>query len=165
VRALTSAARHRDVEVPLLSSLEPSNRIPVEEALHAVLSFGRPRIGVVGLSFKEATDDMRESPYLELVERLCGKGLDLRIFDPDVRWKDVYGSNREFVLRELPHVAELLVPDLESLGERDVVVLGKEVPGLLDHLRAMPGPVLVLDLVGAVADPGELDHAYRGIAW
>ncbi len=165
VRALVNAARHLDVEVPLLSSLETSNRLPVEDALGRVLARGKPRTAMIGMSFKADTDDMRESPFLELVERLIGKGLDVAVLDPDVRWQDVFGSNRAFVTRELPHVSRVLVDDFAGLGDREFVVVGKAVPGLHEYLGSLGPECLVLDLVDVVGDPGSLAAEVQGIAW
>ena len=120
---------------------------------------------MIGLSFKPATDDMRESPLVEVIERLLGKGVALQVYDPDIRWEDVFGTNRRYVEAEVPHIANLLVATLGDLGTPEVVVVGKEVPGLLDWLAALPPDALVVDLVGRTIDPRALACEYRGIAW
>jgi GDP-mannose 6-dehydrogenase len=125
LRALTSAAREAHVRVPLLDAVLPSNEVEVLRALEAVLATGKRRVALLGLSFKSGTDDLRESPLLELAERLIGKGFQLAIHDPAVNLARIHGSNRAFLEEHLPHISRLLFDDLEAaLESADVVVIG-----------------------------------------
>jgi GDP-mannose 6-dehydrogenase len=125
LRALTSAAREAHVRVPLLDAVLPSNEVEVLRALEAVLASGKRRVALLGLSFKSGTDDLRESPLLELAERLIGKGFELAIHDPGVNLARIHGSNRAFLEEHLPHISRLLIDDLEAaLLATDVVVIG-----------------------------------------
>jgi GDP-mannose 6-dehydrogenase len=125
LRAITSAAREAHVRVPLLDAVLPSNEVEVLRALEAVLATGKRRVALLGLSFKSGTDDLRESPLLELAERLIGKGFELAIHDPGVILARIHGSNRAFLEEHLPHISRLLFDDLEAaLAAADVVVIG-----------------------------------------
>ena len=107
LRALSSLARQADVQVPLLNSTLPSNAEQLSRATEAVLEWGERKVGVVGLAFKEDTDDLRESPVVTLLEGLIGKGRALRVFDPHIRLDDLHGANRAFVLHAIPHIGRL----------------------------------------------------------
>jgi GDP-mannose 6-dehydrogenase len=163
VRALTHEGRRLDLDLPLLEAVLPSNSSHLERAFQAVTGEGRRRVGILGLSFKAGTDDLRESPVVELVERLLGKGFDVRIYDGRVSLARLVGANREFILRQVPHVADLLMPSLdEVLDHSEVVVIGNgddEFKGITDRLAAGQR---VVDLVG-LADAE--DERVDGIAW
>ena len=88
VRALTYRARTLDVETPILGSILPSNQAHVQRGIELVITEGKRKVGILGFSFKAGTDDLRESPIVELVERLIGKGYDLRVYDSNVRIAD-----------------------------------------------------------------------------
>jgi GDP-mannose 6-dehydrogenase len=115
LRALSYRANRLDVKVPLLDSALPSNREQLDRAIRAVIDSGGKKVGVIGLTFKEDTDDLRESPVVGMVEHLIGKGMDLRIFDPHVNLDIIYGSNRNFLLNAIPHIGRLLESKLENL--------------------------------------------------
>ncbi len=115
LRAITYRANRLDVKVPLLDAAISSNREHLTRATQALLDLGGQKIGIVGLAFKEDTDDLRESPVVEMVEHLIGKGGNLRIFDPHISLETIYGSNRDFLLNAIPHVSRLLEPDLAKL--------------------------------------------------
>ncbi len=166
LRALVYAGRRADLALPLLESVLPSNERHLQRTLDAVVDSGLRRIGMVGLSFKPGTDDLRESPLVELAERLLGKGYELRIFDPVVAESQLVGANKEYVERHLPHLSRLLVDTLEQVVEKaEVCVVGARVPGLEQGLAAFDGGLLV-DLVrlpDAASRRG--DEGYVGVAW
>src|SRR4051812_30627384 len=125
VRALTHTARRHDVEVPVLAHLLTSNEAHLRRALDLVLSLGKRKIGLLGLSFKAGTDDLRESPMVELAERLVGKGCDVKIYDENVTLSRLMGSNKAHIDERLPHLAELLTDDLEAVANHgEVLVVG-----------------------------------------
>ncbi len=128
VRALNRYAQSHAIETQMLSSLLPSNQAHIRRALDEIKSHGRGKIGLVGLSFKAGTDDLRESPLVTLAETLLGQGYDIRIFDPGVRVAKLVGSNLAFVDTHLPHLAALLVDDFDQLcSHADYLVLGTDV--------------------------------------
>ena len=140
LRATVHAARMRDVELPMLSGILASNRTHFEHAIEKVLSLGRRRIGLIGLSFKAGTDDLRESPLVALAEHLIGKGLSLLIYDPNVQLSSLLGANRRFIEQHVPHVGSLLRLEISEVIERsEVIIVGlneqRVIDGLGRHLR------------------------------
>lgn len=164
LRATVYAAQQHDLEVPILRATLESNRQQVERALRMVMDTGHRRIGILGMSFKAGTDDLRESPMVTLIERLVGKGYEVRIYDRDVTESRTVGANREYIEREIPHIWSLMQPTMDAvLSHGETVVVGHASPefhGVPGRLRR--GQVLV-DLVRLPAQPsaGEV----RGIAW
>jgi GDP-mannose 6-dehydrogenase len=125
LRALTSAAREANVRIPVLDAVLASNELEVLRGLEAVMATGKRRVALLGLAFKSGTDDLRESPLLELAERLLGKGFELRIHDPAVQLSALHGSNRAFLEERLPHISRLLCERIEAaLADAEVVVIG-----------------------------------------
>jgi GDP-mannose 6-dehydrogenase len=104
-----------DLNLPLLESVLPSNDRHLTRAISAVMDLPAKRIGVIGLAFKENTDDLRESPVVSLLEQLIGKGRDVRVFDPHIQLDAIYGSNRNFILETIPHIGRLMAADLTGL--------------------------------------------------
>ncbi len=165
LRAMTYKANRLDVDTPILNSILPSNTLQVERAVNRVLESGKRKIGVLGFSFKDGTDDLRESPVVEMIERLLGKGLDVRIYDKHVNLARLVGANRDYILNAIPHIARIMQKDVDSiLDTSELVVIGNgsaEFSGISDRLR--PGQML-FDLVG-VAKPTSSTPAYDGICW
>jgi GDP-mannose 6-dehydrogenase len=130
LRALVHKARELDVRVPLLDSILPSNMEHIERAAEAILATGKKNIGVLGLSFKPGTDDLRESPMVHLVKRLLGEGCRIRIWDPNVALGQLIGSNRQFIQDAIPHIGQLLRDEVADVVDHaDVlVVTTKEIP-------------------------------------
>ncbi|MEO3889273.1 nucleotide sugar dehydrogenase [Nonomuraea sp. B5E05] len=166
LRGLVYAARKADVSVPLLSHVLPANEAHLQRAFDLVTAAGRRRIGLFGLSFKPGTDDLRESPLVELAERLLGKGYDLRIYDANVTLSRLVGANRAYIAERLPHLGELLADSVdEVLRHAEVCVIGCADPTVLDAL-SRAGERRIVDLVrvpDAEAQRGRRD--YTGIAW
>jgi GDP-mannose 6-dehydrogenase len=165
VRAVVHRARELDVDVPVLGSVLASNRHQVERAIEMVLATGRRNVGVLGLSFKPGTDDLRESPMVTLIEALIGKGLNLAIYDREVELARLVGANKEFIERGIPHISSLMKGSLdEVVGPSDVLVIGKReeeyraLGGVLDNGR------VVVDLVRLV-EGRESAGTYNGICW
>ena len=147
VRALLYGARSLDVLPPLLGSILPSNDAQVRRAVEAVLATGRRRVGVVGLAFKDATDDLRESPMVTLVESLIGKGCQVRILDAHVSLARLVGANRRYIEEQIPHIASLMCEDAGALLDHaEVVVLGNGGPQAADVLSACGPQHIVVDL-------------------
>jgi GDP-mannose 6-dehydrogenase len=166
LRGLVYAARRADVSVPLLSHVLPSNEEHLRRAFELVTASGRRKIGLFGLSFKPGTDDLRESPLVELAERLLGKGYDLRIYDANVALSRLMGANREYIDGHLPHLGDLLSNSVdEVLAHAEVCVVGSSEPAVLDALAA-PGDRIVVDLVRLPdAEARRTTEGYQGLGW
>jgi GDP-mannose 6-dehydrogenase len=124
LRALIYAAKTCDLDLPLISSVLLSNQRMIQRALAEVTGRNVRHIGLIGLAFKSNTDDLRESPYVELAERLLGKGYEIKIYDPNVSLADVTGSNKEYIEKMIPHLSRLLVPSAEDLSECQLLIVG-----------------------------------------
>ncbi len=127
VRSLAYLGRELDLKLPLLESIVPSNEIHIQRGIDLVLQTGKKKVGVLGLSFKPDTDDLRESPMIELVKALIGEGCQVRIYDEKVKLSSIVGANREFVEKEIPHIGALLHATLEEVvRDSEVVVVGRD---------------------------------------
>jgi GDP-mannose 6-dehydrogenase len=125
LRALTFAAREATIQIPVLDSVIPSNEVQIRRALDAVLATGKRRVALLGLAFKSGTDDLRESPLLELAKRFIGEGLELAIHDPAVSLARLIGTNRDFLEKSLPHINRLLRESVdEAVAEAEIIVVG-----------------------------------------
>ena len=144
VRALSYAAKSYDLDIPLIDSLLPSNEKVVQRVVRQVCSSNFKRIGLIGLGFKANTDDLRESPFVELAERLLGKGYDLRIYDPNVSLARLTGSNKEYIDKVIPHLSRLLVVTLDELAECEFLVVGHRYANVREFLDAVEVPRLEL---------------------
>lgn len=165
LRALVYEAKRLDLELPLLSAVLPSNQRHIERALELVADRESRRVGLLGLSFKPGTDDLRESPLVELAERLIGKGYDLRIFDANVNLSMVVGANRRFIETRIPHIAQLLVSDpIEAIEHAETIVIGYRDPGFAAAIARAGSGRAVIDLAGLNA-ASVSDGAYHGICW
>lgn len=148
LRALTYLAKSLDVQVPVLDATLLSNAAHKRRALDLVMEQGKRPIGVLGLSFKAGTDDLRESPTVELVEQLIGKGYDVKVYDPDVTLSRLTGANKAYIDRELPHIASLLLTDLEAFLERsNILVTTKKTDEYERALKRLRPGQTVVDLV------------------
>jgi GDP-mannose 6-dehydrogenase len=155
LRALSYRANRLDVKIPLIDGALPSNREHLDRAIRAVIDSGAKRIGVIGLTFKEDTDDLRESPVVGMVEHLIGKGIDLRIFDPHVNLEKIYGSNRNFLLNAIPHIGRLIEASAENLlaWADQLVVTQKPTPEGIEAIVRSGLPVIDLAGAGLAAIP------------
>ena len=164
LRLLMYAARQNDLALPLLGSIMESNRLHLERTLQRILATGEKRIGMLGLSFKVGTDDLRESPSVALIEVLIGKGFQVKIYDPDVMLARIFGSNKRFIEKEIPHISSLMSSDLkEVIEESGVIVVSKPSPEFQEALIAHAGDRLVYDL--ARVSLNGVPARYEGICW
>ncbi len=165
LRAINYKAKELDVEVLLLSAVLPSNRLQIERAVDMVVSTGEKRIGVLGFSFKAGTDDLRESPMVSLIETLIGKGYQLSIYDRDVSLARLFGANKEYIEREIPHISQLMRDSLqEVLEDSDVLIIGNEAPEFFELETDLRADQVVIDLV-RLFEGRTSDERYRGICW
>jgi GDP-mannose 6-dehydrogenase len=165
LRALTHRARQSDLSVPLLNSLLESNREQVRRGYWLVTRHGKRRIGLLGLTFKSGTDDLRESPFVDLAETLIGKGFDVRIHDSNLAPKRLVGANERFILEHLPHFGRLLGPLASVTSHADVLVVCKKDPAYEEAVRSSRPDQQIVDLAGLPAMPPEVQQRLSGIAW
>jgi len=167
LRALAYRARELDLTLPLLESLIPSNAEHLNRAVDTLLRTNKKKISLLGLSFKAGTDDLRESPQVELVKRLLGEGCQVRIWDQDVTLGQLAGSNRQYIEEVIPHIGSLLSTDLEQVvRSAEVVIIGNKSATKEQLSQYLKPGQMVLDLVN-------LDHShrpnspsqYQGICW
>ncbi|WP_332701792.1 GDP-mannose 6-dehydrogenase [Devosia sp.] len=164
VRALTYRANQLDVESPLLGSLMRSNAAQVQKAFDLIASHDKRKVALLGLSFKAGTDDLRESPLVELAEMLIGKGFDLRIYDRNVEYARVYGANKDYIESKIPHVSSLLHSDFdEVIANADVIVVGNRDQRFEALVQHAPDGKKVIDLVGFM--PHGSRGETEGICW
>jgi GDP-mannose 6-dehydrogenase len=149
LRALTYRSARLDVKLPFLESVLPSNQAHLDRAIQDILDLPAERIGVIGLAFKENTDDLRESPVVPLLEQLIGKGRNVRVYDPHIRMDSIYGSNKDFILTAIPHIGRLLESKVESVLEWSDHLVVSQPPSadMAQAIRASRLPIL--DLVGS----------------
>jgi GDP-mannose 6-dehydrogenase len=166
LRAILHKAKQQDVALPMLGSLLESNRLHLEHAFGLVAKTGKTRIGVLGLSFKAGTDDLRESPIVILIERLLGKGCKLAIYDEEVSLSQLIGANRRYIDQTIPHIASLMVPSVADVFSRsDVVLVSKRTPQFQDAVAKNAGGKMVIDLVRLTPEGGGESAHYEGICW
>ncbi len=165
LRALTYKARSMDLELPILNSVLTSNQLQVEKGIKMVLAKGSKKIGVLGFSFKAGTDDLRESPVVELIERLLGKGCDIKIYDRNVNLAKLVGANRDYILNHIPHISKMMVDSLTDIMEHaETIVVGNSDPefsNILDHIQDGQVVVDLVRICGRMSEEGK----YDGICW
>jgi GDP-mannose 6-dehydrogenase len=133
--------------------------------LQLVMRSGYKRVGVLGFSFKAGTDDLRESPMIEVIERLIGKGYDLRLYDKNVNMASLVGGNREFILNRIPHISKLMVDSMDSvLDHAETVVIGNKDPEFRKVLECRRDGQAVVDFV-RIAEWQSKKDVYEGICW
>lgn len=163
LRAMVYRAHQHDLTLPTLESILVSNRLQIERTVELIVQLGKKRVGVVGLAFKAGTDDLRESPVVTLCEYLINKGFVLRIYDPNVSLAAIYGSNRAYIEREIPHIHTLMCDSLQQLiDESEVIVLANSDQRVVPYI--FRDNQTVVDLVRCVS-PEAIRGRYIGLYW
>jgi len=158
-------AKELDLDVPVLSSILPSNRLQIDRALDMVTRTGRKRIGVLGFSFKAGTDDLRESPMVTLIETLIGKGYQLSIYDRDVSLARLVGANKEYIEKEIPHISELMSDSMSKIiDEAEVIIVGNKAPEFEQIKTMVREGQTIIDLVRLFSST-DVPAKYDGISW
>lgn len=166
VRALQYRAKELDVEMPIIQSILPSNRMQIQQAIDQVLETGRKKIGLLGFSFKAGTDDLRESPLVILAEALLGKGFSLCIYDRNVSLAKLVGANKDYIERQIPHLSSLLCDTIDDVIDRsDVIIVGNQAPEFGAALARTRPDQIIIDLVRLPLYGALLPAEYRGICW
>jgi len=151
--------------LPILSSILPSNELQIARGVQMITEKGNTKVGVLGFSFKAGTDDLRESPVIEVIERLLGKGYDLRIYDRNVNIASLVGANKDFILNHIPHISKLMVANADAvLDHAQTIVIGNSDP----EFRLVPSQMRegqrVVDFVRIMEGRSE-NGKYDGICW
>jgi GDP-mannose 6-dehydrogenase len=167
LRALIYRAKELDLRLPLIESLLPSNTEHIERVLQTILHTGKRKIGVLGLSFKPGTDDLRESPLVHLVKKLLGEGCQLQIWDENVSLGRLIGSNRQFIEEFIPHIGSLLSPNLsEVVSKAEVVLVGTKAVDKTSLASLVRPGQIVVDLVNLEKMRRyEGPEKYFGVCW
>jgi GDP-mannose 6-dehydrogenase len=165
LRALIYQAKMHDLELPIITSILPSNEMQVARGLQLIMDKGNKRIGILGFSFKAGTDDLRESPVIELIERLVGKGYDLRIYDKNVNLASLVGANRDFILNRIPHISRLMVTNIDAvLAHAQTILIGNQDPDFRNVPGRLRNDQLLVDFV-RISDRRSEKGKYDGICW
>src|SRR5579864_169993 len=165
LRALLYKAKTLDVSLPILAAILPSNEQQIERGVRTVMEKGGRKVGILGFSFKAGTDDLRESPVVELTERLIGKGFDLRIYDKNVSLACIHGANRDYILNHIPHISRLMAPSVnEVLDHAGTIVIGNAAPEFRDVPKRLNDGQTIIDFV-RVTESRSVSGVYEGICW
>jgi GDP-mannose 6-dehydrogenase len=165
LRALSYHAKIHDLQLPILTSILPSNEMQIARGLQLIIEKGHMQVGVLGFSFKAGTDDLRESPVIEVIERLIGKGYDLRIYDKNVNIASLVGANRDFILNRIPHISRLMVRSVEAVLEHaQTVVIGNKDPDFESVPGNLRGDQQLVDFV-RISNHRSNNGKYDGICW
>ena len=165
LRALLYTAKFRDLQLPILTSILPSNDMQVSRGLDMIMQEGHKRVGILGFSFKAGTDDLRESPIIEVIERLLGKGYDLSIYDKNVNFGRLVGANRDFILNRIPHISRLMVDSIDSvLDHAETIVIGNKDPEFQNVFTRIRESQSIVDFV-RVGSRTSGNGNYQGICW
>jgi GDP-mannose 6-dehydrogenase len=165
LRAVSYQAKMHDLELPIMTSILPSNEMQMNRGLQLIIDKGHKKVGILGFSFKAGTDDLRESPVIEVIERLLGKGYDLRIYDKNVNIASLVGANRDFILNRIPHISKLMVSNIDAVLEHaQTVVIGNNDPDFRTVPDRLREGQLLVDFVRISSRRSEKGK-YDGICW
>ena len=166
LRALLDTARRRPLPVPCLKSLLESNELLVRRFVDEVVECGKKKVALLGLAFKEGTDDLRESPLVTVVESLLGKGHQISIFDRNVTVARLIGANKKYIEHEIPHISSMLTESLEAaIRDAEVIIIGNRDQAFREALQEFADDQIVFDLVRLFDNDHPVGGDYRGIAW
>ena len=166
LKALRTIAHDHYLQTPVLEAIERSNEYQKELAFKSILDFGMLNVGFIGLAFKAGTDDLRESPIIDVIERLLGKGFNIRIFDPHVHVSQLTGANREYILKRIPFISRFLTDDLEATVQgSDLLVIVNQGSGIEQVLTTHSAGKSIFDLTGLRSAALLNSERYSGIAW
>jgi GDP-mannose 6-dehydrogenase len=166
LQALTHRARELAVDTPLLSAAWQSNQLQIQRAIEMAERAGQHRIGILGLSFKPNTDDVRESPTIYLIETLIARGYEVLVYDEIVDPAKLIGANRAFLERELPHIASIMRPSIEAVVESvEVVVIANGSPAFGRVPSMLRTDQVLIDLIGIAKGARAMRSGYEGICW
>lgn len=165
VRALSYKAQSLDIDVPIIGSIMASNERQIEKGLKMIMDKGSKKVGILGFSFKAGTDDLRESPLVEIIERLIGKGYDVKLYDQNVKIASLVGANKDYILNQIPHISNLMVDSIDKVMDHsDTLVIGNGDPDFAKAVNNLRKGQVVIDLVRIIPERIQGDQ-YDGICW
>lgn len=165
LRALQYKAKELDVKVPVLDAALASNLLQVERAIQMVVGTGKKKVGILGFAFKAGTDDLRESPVVTVIERLIGKGYEVKLYDHKVSVAKLVGANREYIEHEIPHISRLMADDVDEVLEHSqVILIGNRSEEFSSIETKLTSEQIVIDLV-RIFGSRTSDENYQGICW
>jgi GDP-mannose 6-dehydrogenase len=165
VRALNYAAKSQDLNLPLLASVLTSNNVHIDRGIDIILKKNKQKIGILGFSFKAGTDDLRESPLVNVIETLIGKGKDLKLYDKNVNLAKLVGANKEYILHYIPHISRLMTDSIDAVLEHaEVIVIGNGDPAFQEVLLHLKPGQEVIDFV-RITNQKSVEGSYDGICW
>ncbi len=165
LRALTYKGRNLDLELPILNAILPSNELQVERGLKMIMQKGTRKIGILGFSFKAGTDDLRESPVVEVIERLLGKGYDVKVYDQNVNLAKLVGANKDYILNRIHHISKIMVGSIDEVLEHaETIVIGNGAAEFREIMSLVHADQHVIDLVRITQELTTSDQ-YDGICW
>lgn len=166
LRSLTYLAKTRDIQAPVINSILESNDQQIKKVIKKLMSYRQQSLGFLGLTFKDGTDDLRESPVVELVERMIGKGFKVRIYDHNVSLARLMGANKVHIEKEIPHISQLLCSSAEELvAQSDILVLASKEKDYVRTLQGVNGNKAIVDLVRVFTPEVHPKSEYYGICW
>ncbi|MFQ5771675.1 MAG: nucleotide sugar dehydrogenase, partial [bacterium] len=165
LRALEYQTRRCDINAPLIGAIMRSNELHTQRALDIIFEKSKRKVGILGLSFKGGTDDLRESPLIEIVETLIGKGYKLKIYDKNINLSRLMGANKKYIEEKIPHIAGLLESEIQYIIDfADVLVIGNRSDEYAKYLKQVRPNQYVVDFIRILEDLN-LDSRYEGICW
>lgn len=165
VRAFSYKAKTMDLDLPIITSILPNNNLQIQRGLDMILKEGKKKIAILGFSFKAGTDDLRESPIVEIIERLLGKGYDLCLYDHNVHLASLTGANKDYILNVIPHISELMVDNIgAAINDAEVIVIGNNSPEFNDILEKTNQDQVVIDFT-RISSSRSIPDRYNGISW
>jgi GDP-mannose 6-dehydrogenase len=163
-KALTTLAKDCYINVPVINSINDSNEIQKQKAIDMIINKGKRTVGILGLSFKAGTDDLRSSPIVDVVERLLGKGFELKIYDKNVKVSELTGTNKDYIESKIPHLQRFITDNLSSvINKSEVIVVTNKESEFEDILEKYPNKIII-DLV-RMWDQVIYNGQYEGISW
>jgi GDP-mannose 6-dehydrogenase len=166
LRALLYHGHRLDLRLPVLEAILPSNALQIKRGFELIRRMGSRKVGVLGFSFKAGTDDLRESPLVELIETLIGKGYQVKVYDKNVSLARLHGANRAYIEQEIPHIATLMCDSMEEVvSGSEVIVIGNRTPEFRQVLQHVGRDQVIVDLDRILNDDDRLDARYEGICW
>jgi GDP-mannose 6-dehydrogenase len=166
LKAILYHSRHFDQDSPVLEAILPSNLRQIDKAYQMVSQTKSKRVGVLGFSFKAGTDDLRDSPMVELIERLIGKGYHLAVYDSNVSLANLYGANKAYIEQEIPHIASLMRDSIDAvLEDSEVIIIGNGAPEFSHIIGNVRPDQTIIDLVRIADNVNGSNGQYKGICW
>jgi GDP-mannose 6-dehydrogenase len=166
LRAIIYRARELDTNVPVLNAVLESNKHHIAATAEKIIRSGKKKVGILGLSFKAGTDDLRESPLVILTETLIGKGFNIKIYDKNVSIAKIFGANKKYIEEEIPHISSLMTNSLDDIiSHSDILVIGNKSEEFIDVIQGDIGDKTIYDLVRITPELDTVPSGYEGICW